>query len=196
MAIKRFIHCGGFLILGVLMVLSFFKAKADADTSTAYDFTFHNLTGSDDLPLVQFKGKVILVVNTASKCGFTPQYEGLEKLYEKYQAQGLVIVGVPSNDFGAQEPGTSEDIASFCKLNYGVSFPMASKEDVVGSNAHPFYKWARDKLGLLSIPKWNFHKYLINRNGELVDYFNSNTAPDSDKLIKAVEKLLNEPTKG
>ena len=101
-----------------------------------------------------------------------------------------MIVGVPSNDFGGQEPGSNSEIAHFCKLNYGVSFPMAAKVDVVGDNAHPFYKWARDELGYISIPKWNFHKYLIGRDGKLVDFFQSTTAPDSARLIKAIEKLL------
>jgi len=171
----------------------FTASRADDISQTAYDFSFHNLMGPDDLPLAQFKGKVILVVNTASKCGFTPQYEGLEKLYEKYRDHGLVIIGVPSNDFGSQEPGTNQDIATFCKLNYGVNFPMAAKEDVVGDKAHPFYQWARARLGILSIPKWNFHKYLINRRGEIVDYFHSTTHPDNKRLIDAIEKQLAEP---
>jgi glutathione peroxidase len=182
------------LTLVFIMIWPFASLHAAEDTRTAYDFTFHKLIGDEDLPLSQFKGKVILVVNTASHCGFTPQYQGLEKLYETYRDRGFVIVGVPSNDFGAQEPGTSGEIATFCKLNYGVSFPMASKENVVGDNAHPFYKWAKESLGVLSGPKWNFHKYLINRNGEIVDYFHSTTTPDSDRLISAVEKLLDEPS--
>ena len=167
-------------------------AAADANTvaQSAYDFTFDPLTGDTPLALADFKGKVVMVVNTASACGFTPQYEGLEKLYEKFKDRGFVIVGVPSNDFGGQEPGSNSEIAHFCKLNYGVSFPMAAKVDVVGDNAHPFYKWARDELGYISIPKWNFHKYLIGRDGKLVDFFHSTTAPDSARLIKAIEKLL------
>jgi len=114
-------------------------------------------------------------------------------LYEKYKDKGLVIIGVPSNDFGKQEPGSNDEIASFCKLNYGVSFPMAAKEDVVGDNAHPFYKWAYKTLGFGTAPKWNFHKYLIDRQGKLADYFNSTTAPDAPRLIKAIEKLLDAP---
>ena len=185
--LKRFL----LLICGVFMT-NCTTTDATAQNQTAYDFTFHNLQGNADLPLAAYKGKVLLVVNTASQCGFTGQYDGLEKLYETYNARGLVIVGVPSNDFGKQEPGTNEEIAGFCKLNYGVSFPMASKETVTGDAAHPFYQWARQQVGWLAAPKWNFHKYLINRHGQLVDYFHSNTEPDSPKLIAAIEKLLDE----
>jgi len=173
----------------------FAAAYADAPDNqpgSAYQFTFRELMGGAPLPLAQFKGKVLLVVNTASHCGFTPQYEGLEKLYNSYKAQGLVVLGVPSNDFGAQEPGTSEDIAKFCKTNYGVTFPLAGKEVVSGDKAHPFYLWAKQMLGFGTAPKWNFHKYLINRRGQLVDYYNSMTSPDSEKITDEIEELLRE----
>jgi glutathione peroxidase len=179
----------GLIISGVMIMLPSQKANA-AQSGSAYDYSFKTLQGEEDLPLSQFKGKVLLIVNTASKCGFTSQYEGLEELYKKYREQGLEVLGVPSNDFGKQEPGTSEEIASFCKLNYGVTFPMASKQEVVGDNAHPFYKWAATALGFGTAPKWNFHKYLVDKNGRLVDYFNSNTAPDAKNLVSAIEKLL------
>ncbi|MGQ3889974.1 glutathione peroxidase [Legionella sp. CNM-1927-20] len=158
----------------------------------AYDYSFHSLVGHQPLPLSQFKGKVLIIVNTASKCGFTPQYASLEKLYQKYKDRGLVILGVPSNDFGSQEPGSEQDIADFCRVNYGVSFPMAAKEVVSGQGAHPFYRWAKQKLGFGSSPKWNFHKYLINRKGELITFFYSTTKPDSPRLVKVLEKALNE----
>lgn len=158
----------------------------------AYDFSFHTLRGHEQLPLSSFKGKVILVVNTASKCGFTPQYDRLEKLYEQYKNQGLIILGIPSNDFGGQEPGAEQEIAEFCKVNYGVTFPMTAKEVVSGKNAHPFYLWARQKLGFGTAPKWNFHKYVINRKGELIDYFYSTTSPDAPRMIKVLEKALKE----
>ncbi|WP_058388033.1 glutathione peroxidase, partial [Legionella cherrii] len=150
-------------------------ASADSPklNDNAYDYSFHTLRGHEPLPLSSFRGKVLMIVNTASKCGFTPQYARLEKLYEQYKDRGLVILGVPSNDFGGQEPGTEQDIASFCQVNYGVTFPMTAKEVVSGKNAHPFYLWAREKLGFGTAPKWNFHKYLINRKGELIDYFYS-----------------------
>lgn len=166
------------------------EAKMTAQTKTAYDFSFTSLTSDKPLALSQYKGDVIMVVNTASKCGFTGQYEGLETLYKTYKDKGFVIIGVPSNDFGAQEPGTKEEIASFCKKNYGVTFPMASKEIVSGKDAHPFYKWAYDTLGFGTGPKWNFHKYVINRNGELIDYFNSTTEPTSPSVIKSIETAL------
>lgn len=165
--------------------------NADAEQiGSAYDYSFTTLMNEEPLPLSQFKGKVLLIVNTASKCGFTKQYEGLEALYNKYKDKGLVIIGVPSNDFGGQEPGTSEEIANFCKLNYGVTFPMTSKQVVSGDAAHPFYKWASGALGFGTAPKWNFHKYLVDSNGRLVDYFNSNTAPDAENLVASIEKLI------
>lgn len=161
-----------------------------AAPQSAWHFSFQTLTGHKPLPLSTFEGKVVLVVNTASKCGFTSQYSELEKLYKKYQSRGLVILGVPSNDFGQQEPGNNQEIANFCQINYGVSFPMTSKEIVKGKNAHPFYQWAHQQLGFGSAPKWNFHKYLINRNGELVTFYYSTTKPDSPRLLKAIEKAL------
>lgn len=185
-------------ILAVLLTVLFVNQPAEAqmkdkmEEKTAYYFTFQKLREDGSLPLNQFKGKVLLIVNTASHCGFTPQYDGLEKLYNTYKDKGLVIIGVPSNDFGGQEPGTNEEIANFCKINYGVTFPMAEKEVVSGDNAHPFYIWAKKTLGFGTAPKWNFHKYLINRHGKLVDYFNSTTAPDSDSIKKAIKKELEE----
>lgn len=168
------------------------QVEAKMQEKTAYDFTFQKLHDNEKLPLSQFEGKVLLVVNTASHCGFTPQYEGLEKLYNDYKEQGLVIIGVPSNDFGGQEPGTSAEIVTFCRTNYGVTFPMADKEVVSGDGAHPFYVWAKESLGFGTAPKWNFHKYLINRHGKLIDYFHSTTSPDSDGIKKALEKALSE----
>ena len=167
-------------------------ATAAEARGLAYDYSFKTLIGEEPLPLSQFKGKVILVVNTASHCGFTKQYTGLQKLYDTYRDKGLVILGVPSNDFGAQEPGSADEIAQFCKLNYGVTFPMASKEVVSGDEAHPFYLWARKTLGFGTAPKWNFHKYLINRHGALVDHFNSTTSPESESLKDAIDKALAE----
>lgn len=179
-------------ILGLLIgiAMTYFtdipSSQAANESQNAYDFSFKTLRGNHELPLSSFKGKVILVVNTASRCGFTPQYASLEKLYLKFKDKGLVIIGVPSNDFGAQEPGTNEEIAHFCKVNFGVTFPMTAKEVVSGEHAHPFYLWAKKELGFGTAPKWNFHKYLINRDGKLIDYFNSTTSPDAARLEKAV----------
>lgn len=171
-------------------MFSFLSSSVQADT--AYDFSFKTLSGEQSMPLSQFKGKVVLIVNTASKCGFTKQYAELEKLYEKYKDKGLVILGVPSNDFAGQEPGSNQEIASFCQLNFGVTFPMAAKEVVTGDKAHPFYQWAKKSFGFWTAPKWNFHKYLINRNGQLVDYFYTTTSPEATRMQTAIEKLLAE----
>lgn len=168
------------------------KQTNENSTTTAYNFSFTYLDKSKKLNLLDFKGKVILIVNTASQCGFTPQYAKLESLYKEYKDQGLVIIGVPSNDFGQQEPGNDQEIAAFCQLNYGVTFPMATKETVSGTEAHPFYIWAKKELGFGSAPKWNFHKYLINRDGKLINYFHSMTSPESARLRKAVEGSLVE----
>lgn len=187
-----------FIMVALLGLAIFMRWSASgsevrpASAGNAYDFSFKTLIGQKPLPLSQFRGQVILVVNTASQCGFTKQYEGLEALYTRYKDRGLVVVGVPSNDFGGQEPGTNEEIANFCKLNYGVSFPMAAKESVRGNEAHPFYGWAKHTLGFGTAPKWNFHKYLVNRQGTLVDYFNSTTGPENERLVNEIEKLLAE----
>ena len=167
------------------------QAEAKHSAQSAYDFQFEGLTG-DAMPLSAYQGKVLLVVNTASKCGFTPQYAKLQALYARFKDQGLVVIGVPSNDFGQQEPGDASQIASFCQLNYGVTFPMTSKQVVTGDQAHPFYKWVRETLGFGAAPNWNFHKYLINKKGQAVDFYLSTTAPDSDNIIRNIEVLLKE----
>lgn len=164
----------------------------NADHHTAYDFSFTAITADQPINLLDFKGQVIVIVNTASKCGFTSQYESLEAIYKEYKDKGLVMIGVPSNDFGGQEPGTNQEISNFCQLNYGVSFLMTQKESVIGANAHPFYRWAKKHLGFGTAPKWNFHKYLINSKGELMDYFHSTTSPQSKRFRQAIESLLNE----
>ncbi len=157
--------------------------------TTAYDFTLTGIDGKP-MPLAQFKGHPVLVVNTASECGYTPQYEELEALWNAYRDKGLVIVGVPSNDFGGQEPGTAAEIATFCKVNYGVTFPLADKTVVKGDKADPFYKWAGEQAGMLGRPKWNFHKYLIGADGRFIDWFSTQTKPMGPKIKAAVEKAL------
>ncbi len=166
--------------------------KADKAVQTAYDFTFARLTGSEQIALADFAGKVLLIVNTASRCGFTGQYEGLEKIYQTYSSRNLVVLGVPSDDFGHQEPGSDVEIADFCQMNYGVTFPMTSKTKVIGDKAHPFYKWAREQVGLIGAPKWNFHKYLIGADGRLITYFHSTTGPQDKALVSAIEAALSE----
>lgn len=140
--------------------------------------------------LCQYSGKVLLVVNTASRCGFTPQYEGLEKIYRRYKDRGLVVLGFPSNDFGGQEPGSAKDIAKFCEANYGVSFPMFAKTRVAAGGANPFYEKLAAASG--SRPQWNFHKYLISRRGETVLAFETRVAPEDRKLVAEIERLLAE----
>ena len=157
--------------------------------ASAHDFTF---SGIDNKPidLKQYAGKPVLVVNVASFCGFTPQYSELQKLHETYGPKGLVVLGVPSNDFGAQEPKTEAEIAKFCETNYGVTFPMTSKQKVVGADAHGLYQWISGDAGEAVVPKWNFHKYLIGKKGELIETFGSRVAPSAPEVTKAIEAAL------
>jgi glutathione peroxidase len=174
----------------LILLFTLFLASAPAMAETnAHDFTLTGIDGKP-MPLAQFKGHPVLVVNTASECGYTPQYEELEALWQAYKGRGLIVLGVPSNDFGGQEPGTAEEIASFCKLNYGVTFPLADKTVVKGDKADPFYKWAGEKAGMLGRPKWNFHKYLIGADGRFIDWFSTQTKPMAPKIKAAVEKAL------
>ena len=155
----------------------------------AYDFKFNDLDGSR-LNLSEYQNKVIIVVNVASQCGFTKQYEDMQKIWEKYQEKGIVMLGVPSNDFGKQEPGSNEDIKNFCEAKFGITFPMTGKVSVKGENAHPFYKWAKENYGRSAVPKWNFHKIIISKDGKIETTFASITNPSSEKFIKALEKAL------
>ena len=143
-----------------------------------------------DFNLSKFKGKVIIVVNVASQCGFTNQYEDMQKIWEKYQEKDFVIVGVPSNDFGQQEPGSNKEIKNFFEAKFGISFPMTEKVSVKGNEAHPFYLWAKRNYGDSAVPKWNFHKIIIGKNGKIVDTFTSITNPSSKRFVKALEKAL------
>ncbi len=160
-----------------------------AANKTLHDFTLQGIDGKP-MPLAEFKGKVVLLVNTASECGYTGQYEGLEQVWQDNKDKGLVVVGVPSNDFGAQEPGTAGEIASFCKLNYGVTFPLTDKLVVKGGEAHPLYQWATAQAGAAGRPKWNFHKYLFDRNGRFIDWFSSRALPKGPRLTAAVKEAL------
>ena len=155
----------------------------------AYDFNFKDLDGST-LSLSDYKNKVIVVVNVASQCGFTSQYEDMQKVWESYQKKGIVMLGVPSNDFGNQEPGNSKDIKNFCEAKFGITFPMTEKVSVKGESAHPFYKWAKKNHGNSAAPKWNFHKIIIGKDGKIKDTFASITNPSSKKFIKAIEEAL------
>jgi glutathione peroxidase len=159
--------------------------------ASAYDFSFTTLRGAP-FPLNALEGQPFIVVNTASKCGFTPQYQALQQVWQQYREVGLTVIGVPCNDFGGQEPGTEAEIGQFCTANYGVDFPMMSKVHVKGPEAHPFFKWAAGQGGIFARPRWNFYKYLVNREGRLEDWFAAATKPDSKKFTAAIAKLLAE----
>ena len=158
-------------------------------TKFAYDFEFHTIDGGP-LPLETYRDKVVLVVNTASQCGLTPQYEGLEKLYSDYKDQGLVVLGVPCNQFAGQEPGTEAEIKDFCETKFNIDFPLTAKADVKGDTAHPFYKWAKDVLGEPAEPVWNFHKILVGKDGKLIRAFGPRTEPLDDEIVGAVKAAL------
>ena len=157
--------------------------------ASAYDFTF---TGIDHKPIdmKQYKGHPVLVVNVASFCGFTPQYKELQKLHETYGPKGLVVLGVPSNDFGAQEPKTEAEIAKFCETNYGVTFPMTAKQKVVGADAHGLYQWIAGEAGEAVMPKWNFHKYLIDKEGNLAGSWPSRVSPTAPEITGQIDMML------
>ncbi len=175
----------------VAVTIAFSGLSPMASAQSLFDFT---LTGIDGKPMAldQFRGHPVLMVNTASECGFTPQYEGLESLWERYKDKGLIIIGVPSNDFGGQEPGKAEEIANFCKINYGVTFPLADKSVVKGDGAIPVYQWAGKEAGFLGRPSWNFHKYLFGKDGRFVGWYASTTEPLSAKITGAIESALAE----
>ena len=153
------------------------------------DFTVRTAAGAMT-GLDAYRGKVLLIVNTASKCGFTPQYGGLQALWQRREAEGLAVIGVPSNDFGGQEPGDADEIGAFCSRNYGVNFPMTAKLHVRGPEAHPLFGWLGREGGVLSRPRWNFFKYVIGRDGRLLDWFTSVTAPGSARLQRALDRAL------
>lgn len=168
-------------------MISYSSLSQNNKPMSIYDIAINDLYGSE-INLAHYKGKFMLFVNVASECGFTNQYEGLQKLYDKYQDK-LMVIGVPCNQFGGQEPGTSKEIESFCKRNYGVTFLMTEKIDVKGKNQHPLYKWLTDKTlnGVKNTSvKWNFQKYIIGPNGEYIDYFYSITKPMSSKITKLI----------
>ncbi|WP_153145428.1 glutathione peroxidase [Dechloromonas sp. H13] len=174
--------------IAALVTAGLLPTAASAACPPLLDHTFSSLQDGKPMPLCQYAGKVILVVNTASYCGFTSQYDGLEKLYARLKDKGLVVIGFPSNDFGEQEPGTEKEIADFCRLTYGVEFPMVGKTVVKGKDANPFYV----KLAQItdSKPKWNFHKYLINRDATQVVAYSSFTKPDDKDLLKKIDEFL------
>jgi len=191
------------LLIGMVVVLTvsaamLFLVKANVSTvekgksKTVYDFTMKD-TGGKDVKLEQFRGKVVMLVNVASKCGYTPQYDGLQKIYEQYKDQGFVILGFPANNFGAQEPGTNEEIVEFCRINYGVKFPIFSKISVKGDDKHPLYKYLTEPATNPDFSgeiKWNFNKFLIGRDGKIIARFESADKPEDAKVTGAIEGAL------
>lgn len=187
------------LALSAILLVSIPWAVVSAQTvskkpTSILDFTMKDIDGKD-VPLAKFQGKVLLIVNTASQCGYTPQYRGLEEIYQKYKAQGFEILAFPANEFGAQEPGTDDQIKQFCSSNYKVSFPLFSKIVVKGKGIHPLYQFltseATDPKNAGQIP-WNFAKFLVNRKGEVVSRYQPDVKPESSELTGAIEKALAE----
>ena len=156
---------------------------------TAHDFEFESIDG-DPLPMKEFEGHPVLIVNTASECGYTSQNQALQSLWGDYQKNGLIVLGIPCNDFGSQEPGDEIQIKQFCDSNFGVDFPMTKKVSVLGDDAHPFYRWIESEFGEAAAPRWNFHKYLIGPDGTLRGIWPSDVDPLSDEIVNAVKKLL------
>ena len=176
-------------LAGTMLLAMGHETQSREGAPAAFAHEFEAIEGGK-LPLGKWRGNVLLVVNTASFCGYTHQYAGLQTLWERYERRGLVVIGVPSNDFGAQEPKSETEIASFCQGAFGITFPLTTKETVLGPQAHPFYRWAREMLGAGSAPRWNFHKYLVGRDGKLIAGFGARDEPLSPTLVDAIETAL------
>ena len=175
------------IFLFIIMFGFFSNGNAKYD-QLATNFKFDGIKG-DVIDINEYKNKVIVVVNVASRCGFTNQYEDLQKLWAGYKDKGLIIVGVPSDNF-RQEPGTNREIKDFCETTFGIDFPISEKTKVIGKDAHPFFVWAKKNYGGSAVPKWNFHKIIVGKNGKIADTFSSITNPSSKKFIKTIEKEL------
>ncbi len=160
-------------------------------SENAYSYSFKDINEEDMINLSDYKGKTLVVVNTASLCGFTYQYDGLQKLYDDYKDQGLVVLGVPSNDFGNQESGTNSEVKEFCESTFSITFPLTEKNVVKGKDAHPFFKWSKKELGFIGgVPRWNFHKIIIGKDGKAIAGYTALTRPSSKKFISEIEKAL------
>ncbi|MDC2966223.1 glutathione peroxidase [Alphaproteobacteria bacterium] len=165
-----------------------FSTKSMSSDKSFHDFSIESISGGD-ISLSDYKNKVVLLVNTASQCGFTPQYAGLQKIYDRYKDDGFVVLGVPSDDFN-QELSSDDDVKKFCEIRYGVNFPLTSIQKIKGDSAHPLYKWISGNTSVIGQPRWNFHKYLISKEGQVLNWFSSMTSPTSDGLLKQVEQAL------
>ena len=170
-------------------MFSFFNNAAPDNKQSLFDLKINSING-DEINFSKFKGQTLLLVNVASNCGFTKQYNELQTLFDNYKDKGLVVVGIPSNQFGGQEPGAESEIKDFCETNFNITFPMTSKYNVKGDDAHPIYTWAKETFGRSAIPKWNFHKILVNKEGKVSDSFASFTSPTSKKIVKKIEEIL------
>jgi len=177
------------IIVFFMSIINFQNALSNYEKNF-FDFKVKGINGKE-IDLSIYKGKTIIIVNVASKCGFTKQYKDLQELWKRYKSKGLVVIGFPSNQFGEQEPGNDKDIKNFCEINYSIDFPMVSKTEVKGENAHEIYKWALINHGKSTVPKWNFHKILINSDGKVEDTYLSFVKPISKKIVNKIEKLLN-----
>jgi glutathione peroxidase len=173
----------------IIFMISFFNTGNAKYDKIFFDFDIKDIN-EENFALKNLKDKTVLVVNVASNCGFTKQYAELQELYEKYSEKGLVVLGVPSNQFGGQEPGSNNEIKDFCETNFNITFPMTTKIDVKGENAHPIYLWAKENYGNAAVPKWNFHKILINKQGKIENTYSSFTKPMSKKLTSKIEEIL------
>tara|TARA_B100001250_G_scaffold240912_1_gene207047 strand:- start:691 stop:1236 length:546 start_codon:yes stop_codon:yes gene_type:complete len=177
------------LIVGISAIMLFFKSSSLANYEKIFfDFKIDNISG-EVIDFKDYKGKVVLLVNTASYCGFTKQYNDLQELWDKYKSKGLIVLAVPSNSFN-QEKNNNKEVKKFCEVNFNINFPIAAITDVKGNNAHEIFKWAKDNYGKSAIPKWNFHKILINKDGKVEETFASFTNPMSKKLTKKIEQIL------
>ena len=178
------------LIFGLTIIMFFFKSSSHAEYDKIFfDFKINSITGNV-MDLNDFKGKPVLLVNTASYCGFTKQYDDMQELWDKYRDMGLIVLGVPSNSFN-QEKNNNDDVKEFCEINFNINFPLTEITDVKGNNAHEIYKWAKTNYGKSAVPKWNFYKILINKEGKIEDTYASLTKPTSNKITKKIESLLN-----
>ena len=176
-------------IIVITLIMFFFKNQATADYEKVFfDFKIDSISG-EEIDFNEYRNKVILLVNTASYCGFTPQYDDLQKLWEKYKKDGLIVLGIPSNSFN-QEKKDNKEVKKFCEVNFNINFPISTITDVKGDNAHEIFKWAKKNYGKSAVPKWNFYKILINKEGKVEDTFSSFTNPTSGKIVSKIEKLL------
>ena len=177
------------IFIGITIIMFFFKSNVNANYEKIfYDFKIESITG-ETIDFNEYKNKVILIVNTASYCGFTKQYTDLQELWDKYKSRGLIVLGVPSNSFN-QEKNKNSEVKEFCKVNFNINFPLSAITEVKGDNAHDLFKWAKNNHGKSAIPKWNFHKILINKEGKVEDTFSSFTNPISKKLVSKIENIL------